>query len=427
MLRTLFLLAALCAGCLAAGDAAARNRHAFVVGNQAYGDHSNLSSLTKAVADATLYARVLTDLGYDLYGYDPRIPGDAALATTDLNREQFFREFGLFLEKVRRNDVVVFIFSGHGIATKAGNHLLPIGFADLNNATALQANSINLARVSRDIAQRNPAEIVMFIDACHDDPRNLGADDAERGPAMVNFAFEDITFGGYFSSNPGQVSFENLGPDDADPNSVFTRFFAPKLAEGGPVYDAFAHAYEKMLQAYKDGLLPAPQTPANLATLPAHYSLAPPRVLADVAPAWARSPDACVDDPSLLRRALDARRDGASLGDDAAKALRQCIGKAAMRHIGLDRLAFSSDQEVKLSVVRAGLRSQFRRADRISQTTALIAVPGARPKRKRFPIQSESDLLQALGLYAFDPAVRWTFHVHRDARSAYLDPTILLQ
>src|SRR5438046_286193 len=95
--RVLLVLAVLVT---AASPAAAQNRLAFVVGNNAY---ENVDPLLKAVNDARAVAQSLQQLGF------------RTTLGENLTRRDFIERFSTFESSVRAGDTVFVFYSGHGV------------------------------------------------------------------------------------------------------------------------------------------------------------------------------------------------------------------------------------------------------------------------------------------------------------------------
>jgi hypothetical protein len=228
---------------LALGGVCEAKRLALVIGND---DYANVQTLKKAVADAKTYAEVLKDTGFDqvlLRINLPRASMDEAIAT--------------FLDEIQPGDVAVFAYSGHGWSDGKQDYILGTDIPRSGSEELLARLSTPLKNgingVLDDMDRRGASLKIAIIDACRDNPfladgaRGLGLN---RGLALI--APPAGTFV-VFSAGAGQRALDQLSESDPDPNSVFTRVFAPLLRSKIPLQDAVKAAQKKVV-ALADGI-----------------------------------------------------------------------------------------------------------------------------------------------------------------------------
>ena len=109
-----------------AGASSNELRVALVIGNSAYKD----SPLINPVNDAADMAKALEDAGF-------KVMLKQNANTRDMR--QAIREFGT---ELRRAQVGLFYFAGHGIQVKGNNYLVPVG-ADIQNEADAEDLSID--------------------------------------------------------------------------------------------------------------------------------------------------------------------------------------------------------------------------------------------------------------------------------------------
>ena len=98
--------------CLAAGPATAANRHALVIGVDTYDNLPPHKQLRKAVNDARAVAATLRTLGFEV------------VKAEDIDRPTFTKLWQEFLDRIGKDDIAAFYFSGHGVQLQGANHLL---------------------------------------------------------------------------------------------------------------------------------------------------------------------------------------------------------------------------------------------------------------------------------------------------------------
>lgn len=201
--------------CLLLGCPGFAEKRAFVVGVQNYDE---LTPLTKTVADAEGYKKVFED---DL---------DFEVTTLiDPTFSQFLVALSEFQASIEPGDDVVFIFSGHGWSDGGRN------FLAMRDAP-LKSNAVVLERLTFDIngsviakfREKEPNMVVAIIDACRNNPFDLGTKSVTKG--LVPQQTVPGTLIAY-AAGANQFALDRLEPEDASPYSVFTRTLLPKLGD----------------------------------------------------------------------------------------------------------------------------------------------------------------------------------------------------
>lgn len=205
------------------GQAAAKGqrRRALVIGNN---DYEELADLNKAEGDAVSLQATLEELGF----------------TVTLKRNISARDFDdavdEFVDGLERGDVAFFFFAGHGVSYQQRNFLLP---ADMPALDAVRESRLERYAVdAQDLVDRiygRGVEIAFVVlDACRDNPFPPDPD-TRAVRAYGGLARMTPQKGAFvlYSAGIGQKALDRLGPEDTDPNSVFTRTFRPILATPG--------------------------------------------------------------------------------------------------------------------------------------------------------------------------------------------------
>jgi TPR repeat protein len=204
-----------------AGSAAAEQRLALVVGNNAY---EQVPQLKKAVNDADAVAKELGALGF------------AVDLVENATRNDLSRKLVEFERKVASGDVVLFYFAGHGFEIRGDNYLLPTDVPQAREGEEGLVKDASFAAkdIMDRLQERGAGTLILVLDACRDNPfarpgqRSLGGE--TRGLARV-----EPTEGVFvvFSAGAKQTALDELSDADPDPNSVFTRIFVKTLAVPG--------------------------------------------------------------------------------------------------------------------------------------------------------------------------------------------------
>jgi invasion protein IalB len=221
------LAIALAVGALiAAGPALAQKRLALVVGNNAYPNLGADKQLNNAISDARAVRDTLKGLGFEV------------LHGENLDRRALVDRLFDFTARLGKDDTAFFFFAGHGVSFSGANYLLP---SDIPAPRAggraeegrLAEQAIAETTLIEQITAAGARVAVVVLDACRDNPlqaadrRSVGGTRglAQSQPAKGVFAI--------YSAGFGQTALDRLGPDDRNPNSVFTRAFVEKLKTPG--------------------------------------------------------------------------------------------------------------------------------------------------------------------------------------------------
>jgi uncharacterized protein (UPF0335 family) len=230
--------------CLAASQAEAQTRRAFLVGVQRYSD-GYINPLTRAVNDAKDLGKDLEDAGFD--------KKNIKVVTDVRTKEAFDKEFDAFLKTVEAGDTVLFFFSGHGFGVEAdqNNYLLfadlksPFTYArsQLNDPERRNADVVRLripsflesyqrveipqsgvaaTEIERKIAERSPKTVIMILDACRSlvksevDPSEtrLIKRSPDSGSRLITGRRPPPGFVVIYSASFGEQALEALSPND---------------------------------------------------------------------------------------------------------------------------------------------------------------------------------------------------------------------
>ena len=182
------------------------SRVALVIGNSAYKD----SPLINPVNDAADMAKALADAGF-------MVTLKQNANTRDMR--QAIRDFGTDL---RRAQVGLFYFAGHGIQVKGGNYLVPVG-ADIQNEADAEDLSIDAGFVLRTMEDAQVRVSIVVLDACRNNPFARSFRSASRGLAQMTAATGSLVA---FATAPGSVAADGNGR-----NGIYTKHLLASLRE----------------------------------------------------------------------------------------------------------------------------------------------------------------------------------------------------
>jgi formylglycine-generating enzyme required for sulfatase activity len=203
----------------AEASATVQKRLALVIGINEY---EKVEKLKKAINDADRMKSALVDLGFEVHH------------EVDLRYTAMVHALTSFCCRIDKGDIVFFFFAGHGVEIKGENFLLP---ADVPKPAegqdwTIRELALSAAAVIERFQEREAKLVVAVLDACRDNPfaraggRSLNA---SRGLADMSQCPEGTFI--LFSAAAKQKALDGLSDDDSNPNSVFTRVFAPLLKE----------------------------------------------------------------------------------------------------------------------------------------------------------------------------------------------------
>jgi len=187
---------------------AASNRIALVIGNSAY----ETSPLVNPVNDARDMASKLAELGFEVSVF------------TDQDRKgmrEAIRDFG---ERLKKAQVGLFYFAGHGIQIKGNNYLIPVG-TDVSSADEIEDESIDAYSVLRKMESAGNEVNIVILDACRNNPFARSFRSLEQGLAKM-----DGPIGSFiaYATAPGSVAADGSGK-----NGLYTEHLLQALSQPG--------------------------------------------------------------------------------------------------------------------------------------------------------------------------------------------------
>jgi tetratricopeptide (TPR) repeat protein len=203
-------------------------RLALVIGNGKYPNLSADAQLANSVNDARVIKVTLEELGFKvIYG-------------ENLGRRGFVDKLFEFSSQLDKDAIAFFYFAGHGVAFSGANYLLPSDIPEPRPTAEVRAeegrladHSIAEAQVIERVIESGARIAIAVLDACRNNPlRSANARSLGSTRGLVRSSPAEGVFSIY-SAGFGQQALDSLGPDDRNPNSVFTRVFVQKLKMPG--------------------------------------------------------------------------------------------------------------------------------------------------------------------------------------------------
>ena len=180
---------------------AGERRVALVIGNGVYQD----APLKNPVNDADAMSQVLRDTGFDV------------ILIKNADRRKMFTAIKEFGRKLKKNDVGLFYYAGHGVQVDNANYLLPVDLkgSDLQDMDDLRYNAVPLNEIMDQIRDASTSNIII-LDACRDNPflAKLSRT-ASRGLAKITTPSSTTIL---YSTDPGNTASDGVKGE----NGVFT-------------------------------------------------------------------------------------------------------------------------------------------------------------------------------------------------------------
>jgi len=170
-----------------------QSRVALVIGNGAYKE----GPLRNPVNDARILKNVLMRAGFQVSLIE------------NGNKRQMIEAVKDFGKKLRKSDVALFYFSGHGSQYMDRNWIYPIGI-DIGRAQDVEFETVSAQRILREMeGGTNKRVNIVIIDACRKTPTFQGYRSASRGLAVPKVQPEGTIYA--FSTAPGTIAYDGEG------------------------------------------------------------------------------------------------------------------------------------------------------------------------------------------------------------------------
>ena len=218
-------------------------RHALVIGNAGY---TSVGALGNAVTDAQAFAKALSSFGFQVALH------------TDIKETQFKQAVLDFKSQVETGSEVVFYYAGHGVQFGTANYLLPVDVG-AESSEGVKDDSVELQQILNAISEKQLKFTLAVVDACRDNPfavaaaspngRSLADNPKMRailqskGVTPTNTAAIGQMV--IYSASAGQQALDSLGPNDRNPNGLFTRVFLEKMSQPGMPVDRVLRLVKK--------------------------------------------------------------------------------------------------------------------------------------------------------------------------------------
>jgi uncharacterized caspase-like protein len=193
-------------GCVLMPTARAEERVALVIGNASYRE----LPLDNPLNDAADMAAALEQAGFRVI---LRRDADARMM------RQAVREFAT---ELRRADVGLFYYAGHGVQLGGTNYLLPVG-TDIRSEADAEDLSLDVNYVLRTMEESQARVRLVILDACRNNPYPRSFRSAARGLAALTATRGSLIA---FATAPGELAADGTGR-----NGMYTKHLLASLRE----------------------------------------------------------------------------------------------------------------------------------------------------------------------------------------------------
>ncbi|NWH06575.1 SUMF1/EgtB/PvdO family nonheme iron enzyme [Desulfobacter latus] len=184
-------------------------RVALVIGNGNY----TTSPLRNPANDADDMEKVLKTLKFTV------------IKGTNLNKREMLNYLSRFSKALRRADVGLFFFGGHGIQFNNRNYLIPVG-CTVADETDVEFESLDAGRVIKKMAAAGSRLNIVILDACRNNPFHRSFRSASQGLARMDAPKGTIIA---YATSPGSVALDGTGRNGTYTRHLLSAFPVPGL------------------------------------------------------------------------------------------------------------------------------------------------------------------------------------------------------
>jgi hypothetical protein len=206
----------------------AQTRIALVIGNSNY----HVKALKNPVNDATDMAAVLQKLNFEVDLY------------TDIDRKQMRQAIRGFGHKLKRADVGLFYFAGHGIQIKGTNYLVPLA-TNIASADEVQDESIDANSILRKMETAGNDVNIVILDACRNNPFASSFRSLNSGLAKMDGPVGSLIA---YATAPGSEASDGMGR-----NGLYTQHLLAALHQPGLTIEQTFKAVRNGVRLDTDG------------------------------------------------------------------------------------------------------------------------------------------------------------------------------
>jgi hypothetical protein len=194
-------------------------RVALVIGNGNY----LTSSLANPENDARAMATVLRKIGFEVLEYEN---------LTRVQMDNAIEEFGLGLKK---NDVALFFYAGHGMQSKGFNYLIPVD-ATLKSEALVDYQCVRADKILALMEESGSGVNIVLLDACRNNPFERSWTRSATGKGLAEMNAPTGSFIGYATA-PNETASDGSGNNGLYTSALLESIITP----GESIGDAFTN------------------------------------------------------------------------------------------------------------------------------------------------------------------------------------------
>ncbi len=185
-----------------------QKRIALLIGNANY----QTSPLANPVNDVRGMATALRKAGFTVIKHE------------NLNFRQMREAVRDFGEKLSKDHVGLFYYSGHGVQVDGRNYLIPVN-SDIKYEDEVASSALDAEMVLAKLESAKNKLNIVVLDACRDSPLGRRTRTSTKGLSNMNAASGTMIA---FSTAPGQVALDGKGS-----NSPYTKYLISAIQKEG--------------------------------------------------------------------------------------------------------------------------------------------------------------------------------------------------
>lgn len=213
-------------------QAMAAKRVALVVGNGAY----KSAPLKNPTNDATDMAALLEKLDFEV------------IKVLDGTKKEMLSSLANFSRKLKKSEVGLFYFAGHGMQVNNRNYLLPTGVNVLDEDD-IEFEAVDAGRIIGKMRAADNSFNVVILDACRNNPFKRSFRSTSQGLARMDAPKGTIIA---YSTGPGSVAADGKGR-----NGIYTKHLLSSMENSGlDIQNIFNDAGMKVMAETADKQIP---------------------------------------------------------------------------------------------------------------------------------------------------------------------------
>ncbi|MCP3889324.1 MAG: hypothetical protein GY702_10695, partial [Desulfobulbaceae bacterium] len=207
-------------------------RVALVIGNSDY----KVSPLKNPKNDATDIAKTLKNLDFEV------------ITKINASKREMVSAADTFYRKLKKAEVGLFYYAGHGMQIRGRNYLLPVAI-NVTTETDVEFEAVDAGRIIGKMRVADNKLNVVILDACRNNPFKRSFRTAEQGLARMDAPVGTIIA---YATGPGNVAADGRGR-----NGIYTKHLLSAMKQPGlNIQDIFNEAGMKVMRETSNRQVP---------------------------------------------------------------------------------------------------------------------------------------------------------------------------